>query len=344
MNVFQSLSILKNEKYSKKLLYRKRPSSNKWLMKNYLPNRTMSRPLMLHIETINICNHNCIFCAYGSTQNEKIIMSMDLFSKVVSDYVDMGGGGISLTPSPGEIFLDPLLIERLQLLEKFPQITNLSITTNGIGSKKYGNQELREIITRFERIHISIYGLNADEYSQITKCHTYDQCISSIRRIVEYANPNAVCFGFRLLNNRSESEISNWIQNTFGRKIPFGYTTEYTTWGSLILSELNELPGDARWKEMPPITKPCFRPLVSIKVCVSGELSLCICSDKSAQDLLLGSVFEQSIESMYNSPKCIQFWSSGQNVPESCKNCSSYQSIDEFNPNWLEKPIDYIGG
>jgi len=347
MNVFRALDIVKKKQFFKKLFYKKKFTSNNSYVNQILstlPGRTMSRPLMLHIETVNICNHNCIFCAYEANKNKKMIMSMDLFSKVVSDYVDIGGGGISLTPSPGEIFFDPLLMKRLQLLGNVPQITSISITTNGIGSEKYGNQELKDILCRFDRVHISIYGLNASEYSQITRCQTFDQCISSIRRIVEYANPNVVSFGFRLLYNRNESEINTWVQNTFGRAIPYGYTTEYTTWGSLILCELNELPGDARWKEMPHISKPCFRPLISIKVCVSGDLSLCVCSDRSSQDLLLGSVIKQSIESMYNSQKCKQFWSSGENVPESCKKCSTYQSIDEFNPYWLEKPIDYIGG
>jgi len=48
-------------------------------------------------------------------------MPMDLFSKILSDYENIGGGAISLTPSPGEVFLDPLLKERLQIAEKFPK-------------------------------------------------------------------------------------------------------------------------------------------------------------------------------------------------------------------------------
>jgi len=299
---------------------------------------------MIHIETVNICNHNCIFCAYESNKDDKKIMSMDLFSKIVSDYVNIGGGSISLTPSPGEIFLDPLLEKRLRLLEKFPQVTGLSITTNGIGSEKIGDEDLHYLLNRFERIHISVYGLDASEYRQITRRQTFYQCISSIKRIIEFSKPGTVCLGFRLLYNRTSEEISEWIQNTFGRVIPFGYALEYTTWGSLIRSKLDQLPGDAKWKEMPRITTPCFRPLISIKVCVNGDVSLCCCGDKSAQDLILGSVMDKSLEEMYNSKKCTQFWNSGENIPDSCNNCTTYQSFDYFNPIWLEKPVDYIGG
>ena len=172
MNFFQSLNIAKNKKFGEVSLYNKRCFLNNENLKKILskfPCQIMSRPLMIHIGTVNICNNNCIFCANESNKDNKKIMSVDLFSKIVSDYVNIGGGLISLTPSPGEIFLDPLLKRRLQL--------------------------------------------------------------------------------------------SEWIHSTFGQGIPFGYTLEYTTWGSLIGSKLIQLPGDARWKDMPCVT-PRFRPLV----------------------------------------------------------------------------------
>jgi len=347
MNVFQSLDTIKEESFGKKLLYDKmRFSNNKYLNKilSKFPSQTMSRPLMIHIETVNSCNHNCIFCAYEFNKDKKTVMPIDLFSKIISDYVDIGGGPISFTPSPGEIFLDPLLKKRLQLLEKVSKITSLAITTNGIGSEKITDTDLRYLLSRFERIHISIYGLDASEYQRITRRHTFDQCISSIKRIVEFSKPGTVCFGFRLIYARSADEIRNWIQTFFGQDIPFGYTLEYCTWGALIGSKLNELPGNARWKDMPPITTPCFRPFITIKVCVNGDVSLCCCSDKTAHELNLGSVIDKSIEVLYNSKKCKQFWSSGKNIPDTCRNCTTYQSMEYFNPIWIEKPIDFIGG
>lgn len=347
MNVYQCLDVGENEGFNRFLLYEKKRSSNhKYLNKllSKFPCQTMSRPLMIHIETVNICNHNCIFCAQNLNKDGKEIMSLELFSKILSDYEDLGGGYISLTPSPGEIFLDPLLEERLRLVDKFPKVTGLSITTNGIGSEKISDDDLRYLLSRFERVHISIYGLDAEEYRQITKRQTFDRCISAIRRIIEFSKPGTVCLGFRLLYNRSCDEIGEWILNSFGQIFPYGYALEYCTWGSLIGSELNQLPGDARWKEMPRVSTPCFRPLISIKICVNGDLSLCCCGDPSARDLILGSIRDNSIEELYNSKKCAQFWSSKERIPDTCKNCTTYQSFDGFNPVWLKKPLEYIGG
>lgn len=304
----------------------------------------MSRPLMIHVETINVCNHNCIFCAYGVSIKEKHIMPMDLFSKILIDYNNIGGGPISLTPSPGEIFLDPLLQERLQLLEKFPKISFLSITTNGIGSEKITDDNLCDILKKIPRIYISIYGLDSDEYFQITRSDTYERCISSIKRIIDFSEPGTVILGFRLLYKRTPNEINEWILNKFGKFIPFDYTLEYVTWGSLIKSNLPKLPGEAIWKKMPPITTPCFRPLISIKICVNGDVSLCCCGNPSSRDLNLGSVLNKSLEAIYNSKKCDKYWNLKGYIPDTCKNCTTYISFEYFNPIWFEKPTWYIGG
>lgn len=348
MNVYRSLDNINNEEIARKrLLYQKDYRFSKSLLNKILlkkPCKTMSRPLMIHVETINVCNHNCVFCAYGFGNEEKKIMPMDLFSKIIIDYNNIGGGPISLTPSPGEIFLDPLLKERLQFLDNFPKISFLSMTTNGIGSEKICDEDLRDILKKIQKIHISIYGLNSDEYFQITRCDTYERCISSIKRIIDFSEPGTVILGFRLLYKRTPDKIDEWIKSTLGHTIPFGYTLDYTTWGSLINSDLPILPGEAIWKKMPTITTPCFRPLISIKICVNGDVSLCCCGTPSSRDLNLGSVLDKSLEAIYNSKKCDKYWNSKGYIPDTCKNCTTYISFEYFNPIWFEKPIEYIGG
>jgi len=84
MNVFKSLGIRNGDNYSKYLLYEKRRSRGNKYLNKLLPqffSQTMSRPLMIHIETINTCNHDCIFCAQTLNKDRKRVMPMDLFSK-----------------------------------------------------------------------------------------------------------------------------------------------------------------------------------------------------------------------------------------------------------------------
>jgi len=51
----------------------------------------------LNIETIDVCNANCRFCAYTHKIRKNSLMKEELFKKIVDDYVEMGG----------EYFIDP---------------------------------------------------------------------------------------------------------------------------------------------------------------------------------------------------------------------------------------------
>ena len=102
---------------------------------------TREAPLFLEVETTNFCNASCIFCSYPDMKRKKGVMSLQMFQKVVDDYVQMGGGPVSLTPLEGEPLLDPILLERLEILKKYPEMQQVVVTTNGIALDKYSDQE-----------------------------------------------------------------------------------------------------------------------------------------------------------------------------------------------------------
>ena len=52
---------------------------------------TRQTPLILQIETTNVCNARCVFCAYPKMKREKGIMSMPLFERIVQEYAAMAG-------------------------------------------------------------------------------------------------------------------------------------------------------------------------------------------------------------------------------------------------------------
>jgi hypothetical protein len=64
------------------------------------------RPLMLICETTNICNNHCIICAYDHQTRKKQRMQQDVFRRTLEQYVEIGGGPLSLTPMVGDVFLD----------------------------------------------------------------------------------------------------------------------------------------------------------------------------------------------------------------------------------------------
>ncbi len=72
------------------------------------------RTLYLRLETVNLCNNDCLICAYRNQERAKTHMSMEVFEKTIGDYADMGGGYVSLTPLVGDV----LLVGRLNQFER----------------------------------------------------------------------------------------------------------------------------------------------------------------------------------------------------------------------------------
>src|SRR5262245_8331298 len=66
----------------------------------------------LSIETTNICNSNCVFCANSVMTRRKGTMDMQQFKKAVDGYAAAGGDSIDFTVSIGDPLLDKKLLER----------------------------------------------------------------------------------------------------------------------------------------------------------------------------------------------------------------------------------------
>src|SRR5437899_1566273 len=60
------------------------------------------RPLMLIVETINVCNSACVFCPYTIQTRPKGLMTEKIFGEVLRQYAAMGGRALSLTPMVGD--------------------------------------------------------------------------------------------------------------------------------------------------------------------------------------------------------------------------------------------------
>ena len=88
------------------------------------------RPLALSIETVNICNNDCVICPYSLQTRRRHAMPMEVFEKVVADYGAIGGGQVTLTPMVGEVFLDKRLAERLRILRPHRSVTRVSAISN----------------------------------------------------------------------------------------------------------------------------------------------------------------------------------------------------------------------
>src|SRR3989338_2398722 len=92
---------------------------NYWLMRAPILGRWLrvgAWPHALYVEGTNICNAECVFCAYPEMQRPKKVMAMVFFKSVIDQYVAMNGTEVDLTPIVGDPFVDGKIFERLDYL------------------------------------------------------------------------------------------------------------------------------------------------------------------------------------------------------------------------------------
>ncbi|MCB1465837.1 MAG: radical SAM protein [Rhizobiaceae bacterium] len=319
---------------------------------SYFTYRGHYRPLGLSIETVNICNNDCIICPYSSQTRRRQTMPMSLFEKIVSDYEAVGGGPITLTPMVGEVFLDKLLPERLKRLKNSPTISRVSTITNATMVSRYTDEELADIVSYFDRLTVSIYGLDAEEFRIMTRKDRYQAFREGLVKLLRVAGAKKVGLGARHLKKRSDAEIDAWLQSIAEdagvqrSDIRFGGTMQYANWSFFDTS--TQLPFDAEWTPQPENREQCALPLISMQVLSNGSVSFCGCADFDGKtELTIGNINDRSLGDMLKDERIRRLWNWQKcGIPEFCKSCSFHMPISALKdlPGTFADPYGTFGG
>lgn len=177
---------------------------------SFFMHRGRFRPLTISIETVNICNNDCVICPYSAQTRKRRVMRPELFAKVIADYVAIGGGPVSLTPLVGEALLDKHLAERLALLRETPAVSSVSATTNAVMVRRFNDAILTQLLAGIDLLNVSVYGLDREEYLVMTQRDEYDLFRSGLVRVVALGKPGAISLGIRQLRRRQPGEVEAW--------------------------------------------------------------------------------------------------------------------------------------
>jgi MoaA/NifB/PqqE/SkfB family radical SAM enzyme len=296
------------------------------------------------LETVNLCNNDCLICAYRNQERAKTQMSMDVFEKTIGDYADMGGGYVSLTPLVGDVLLDRLLPKRIALLVKAPSVSGVGFTTNVAMAHRFDDKELAAIISPLQRVSISVYGLDQTEYETMTQRKTYRRMVEGIRRIVDVAS-TTVSLEFRLLQKRSREYVESWVDNELGVKL--GSKASVNS----IITDYAKIPqfaSSGRKKDsVRSGREPTAIPLFAFMVFSNGNVSFCPCDNfQDAEELSLGNVMDRPLSEIYNSEKARKLWDwAGSGVPAFCQKCSFHMPMAMLasNPTIVDDPFQIVG-
>ena len=307
----------------------------------YLRHKTkQALPVILSMEITNVCNANCVFCAYQYDKRKKMFLDETLFRKALAEYKAIGGKKVNLTPHLGELFVDRDTIRKLRYIRELG-FDEVSTYTN---ASLLHNFDLGDILkSGLTEVLISTAPLEEDVYRKIYRNNNYKQVLSNISELLKT---------FRRLNDshdpgltvrrigiefRSERSLKECVQLTDFQRFVKPYVTDhihlgnfnrYDAWSGVITQD-QLVPGMTLKDAHFPKRLPCGR-TSHIQVGVNGEVRLCGCRvDVNAleDELIIGDIRQNSLKELYNSEKVKKIKGSFYNntLLDVCAKCSWYE-------------------
>lgn len=260
----------------------------------------LERPYELHLELTNLCNAKCVFCPYTLQARPHAFMSERVFKKSVADYVRLGGGSVSLTPTVGDPLVHPKFVEWVRYLRAIPQIDRISVTTNGILLNKHG---LGAVLgSGLSSINISTAGFDEKMYRRIYRSDEYLHFRDGVYKLFEVnsqrSSPIPVFLCLRPDRPGEEVLRDPDLQPLLQYKPKIEICHTFSRSGGLISNlppGMNLAPISAARKRA-----PCHWTYRGLMVLSNGDVQVCACeSSVNANALVVGNIEEESLLSIW---------------------------------------------
>ena len=271
------------------------------LVKESLKRRLARQIPQLNFETTNICNANCIFCAYQYQMRPTGVMSMDLFKKAIDEYVAFGGGPIGLTPTVGDPLVDPKLLDRIRYARSQSKVTTIGMYTNMILLERFTPEAVIE--SGITRVIVSVSGLDEEMYKRVYRSPAYQKVLRNIESFID-ANKkrgNPVDFEIAMRVDRPLSEVfaTADYRRIAGRIGPnkISVAFAFDNWTGKITQ--GQLSGTMRLRSsrdfLHPRISPCSELYSGPIIYWDGKVGACGCRDVDARELIIGDANRESV-------------------------------------------------
>lgn len=292
------------------------------------------------IQTSNICNAKCIFCAYRYYTDDKKIMSDDLFIELLNKIDTSKVKLINFTSCAGEPLTDPTFHSKVAYAKS--KGFNVMVSTNG-GLLNYDEKYKKILESGIDSIQISTPGINKEAYERVFGFKNYEVILEGFINLLKYKKENNINTTIAF-SARRDREIHELLNDTDYKKYikPFvnekeggvifdveGYV-KFDSWCGLIkqqdltgIMSLHQINHDADYF--------CSRLINNITILVDGQVRLCACRHFHTQydELVVGDLKTTDLYHCINSKKRKNlfknsFWG---RFPLVCNNCS-YNSFN----------------
>src|ERR1700730_12281174 len=132
----------------------------------------------LSIETTNICNAKCVFCANPVMLRREEPLPMDSFRKPFDEFAAMGGTEIDFNATIGDPLLDPQLLERARYVRRHAQFKNLGFVTTLQWLHRFDINEFFD--AGFTWLAVSTTLSGKEKYFEFFQVDKYDQMLDNL--------------------------------------------------------------------------------------------------------------------------------------------------------------------
>ena len=297
-------------------------------------------PANLFMETTNICNADCIFCAYRyqkSFRVEKGVMSKAVFEKAINEFCKLGGKTVAFSALLGDPLMDFNLIERIRYVKD--AACCVWFYTNGIQLGKIDVESL--VASGVDDIYVSTSPFDRRIHERIFRSGKYEFLLSGVKNLLKARNSvNSTLRIWLLFRSdipwKEVIKLSDYRNEIFPllrekeKKAVYGQIKCFDSWCGLI--KQSDLTGIMQLAH-PPLFK--FRPCLwtfMLTILWDGKVRACPCrfsgnEGHEGDDLYIGDLNNDSLQAIWHGEKLrmLRRRFEKNNLPVACHSCSMYR-------------------
>lgn len=221
-------------------------------------------PRQIQVETTNICNHACQFCAYTIMERPQRQMEPSLFKRLVKEAYECGAREIGLFAGA-----EPLTCKSIESYVEYCRdlgFEYMYISTNG----SIPNQERFKCLldAGLNSIKFSINGGNRETYKEVHGKDHFDTVINNVKFVSEYRKnvQQKVYLGVSFVGMESSKHTFAELKELVG-----AYVDE------IIYYDASNQSGQMPFLPLPPY-RDCHLPFNKLHISREGYLKAC-CND-----------------------------------------------------------------
>jgi MoaA/NifB/PqqE/SkfB family radical SAM enzyme len=279
-----------------------RDRTNRTDLTKVIPLRT---PLVVHVDTCNVCNFRCKFCTTGDHEllarhgRPKGFMSFELFRKIIDDLSAFDDKVKELIfHKNGEPLLHERIVDMLRYAKEKDVAKRLTLVTNGSLLTPELARDIMAVGPHY--MQISLEAVSDEGYQEISRVHVdYDKLVGNVAYLWAHKHPDTT-LNVKIMDcglSREEKQKFNddfeGICTSHGIEHPISYTQPEIKDTSLgIMKGTTHDMFESTYKEV------CTLPFYTMNINFNGKVSAC--SFDWRHGLIMGSANEEGLRSIWN--------------------------------------------